>query len=682
MENENKTDSYVQEDLGEAACDPLHGRADTRTEGGDLGEAAASGGEEEPEEDILKENKNRFVLFPIEHHDIWNFYKMAQASFWSAEEIDLTKDLPHFEKLTPNEKFFIKNILAFFAASDGIVNENLCERFCNEVQYTEAKCFYGFQIAMENIHCVTGETKILTDNGYYMIKDLENKNINVWNGEQFSQVEIKYTGDQEIYRVTLSNGMELDCSPGHKWPLEISDSKNTEGGETETYLLKIGDVIQSYETPLIEIQSDDEFRNPYIHGFFCGDGDLVEASTFGSVSLGSVGDRGAAASYGGDLVESNKVPIIYLYDTKKKLLPYFKYNSISENCNMIKINIENHINKDKFVVPLNYSKNIRLDWLEGIFDSDGFLCDGPKDVVGDLSEAACDPLHGRADTRTEGSDRIPALTLTSINLNFLKNIQLMLTSLGIQSTVKFPNPLKRSSYSDSSINYKYCNGYILRISYSNLNKLIDLGFSPKRLDLGAAALKVEEKPKKIKIITIEKIFENEATYCFNEPKKHRGIFNGILTCQSETYSLLIDTYIKDSNEKKILFNAIETIPCIKKKADWALSHITSSACFAERLLAFAAIEGIFFSGSFCSIFWLKKRGLMPGLSFSNQLISRDEGLHTDFACLLYKKLKHKLSTEKVLNIITQAVDIEKEFIRDSLPVELIGINSTQMCQYI
>src|SRR4029079_8703080 len=135
---------------------------------------------------------------------------------------------------------------------------------------------------------------------------------------------------------------------------------------------------------------------------------------------------------------------------------------------------------------------------------------------------------------------------------------------------------------------------------------------------------------------------------------------------SEMYSLLIDTYIKETSEKRYLFNAIETVPCVKKKADWALRYINNGS-FAERLIAFAAVEGIFFSGSFCSIFWLKKRGLMPGLSFANELISRDEGLHCDFACLLYSKhLLNKLPVSHVTKIITDAVKIEQEFVVDSL----------------
>jgi ribonucleoside-diphosphate reductase beta chain len=256
------------------------------------------------EEPILTENKNRFVLFPIQHDDIWQFYKKAEASFWTAEEIDLQPDLIDWEnKLNDNERHFIKHVLAFFAASDGIVNENLAENFLSEVQYTEAKFFYGFQVTIENIH-------------------------------------------------------------------------------------------------------------------------------------------------------------------------------------------------------------------------------------------------------------------------------------------------------------------------------------------------------------------------------------------SETYSLLIDTYIKNSEEKKYLFNAIDTLDCVKKKADWALRWIEEGS-FAERLVAFAAVEGIFFSGSFCSIFWLKKRGLMPGLSFSNELISRDEGLHCDFACLLYNNhLVNKLPKEQVKQIILDAVEIEKEFILDALPVKLIGMNSDLMSQYI
>merc|ERR1711988_904134 len=152
---------------------------------------------------------------------------------------------------------------------------------------------------------------------------------------------------------------------------------------------------------------------------------------------------------------------------------------------------------------------------------------------------------------------------------------------------------------------------------------------------------------------------------------------------SETYSLLIDTLIKDSEEKTHLFNAIETIPAVQKKAQWALKWINAkNATYAERVVAFATVEGIFFSGSFASIFWLKKRGLMPGLTFSNELISRDEGLHTDFACLMYSHLVDKLSQERVYQIVCEAVELEIEFLTDALPVALIGMNCELMAQYI
>merc|ERR1712029_376471 len=162
-----------------------------------------------------------------------------------------------------------------------------------------------------------------------------------------------------------------------------------------------------------------------------------------------------------------------------------------------------------------------------------------------------------------------------------------------------------------------------------------------------------------------------------------GFQIAIENIHSEMYSLLINTFIRDSEEQTRLFNAIETLPCVQKKADWALRYIShETATYAERIIAFAAVEGIFFSGSFASIFWLKKRGLMPGLTFSNELISRDEGLHTDFACLLFSHLKRRPHPDTVERIIKQAVEIEVEFLSDALPVRLIGMNADQMRQYI
>ena len=168
-----------------------------------------------------------------------------------------------------------------------------------------------------------------------------------------------------------------------------------------------------------------------------------------------------------------------------------------------------------------------------------------------------------------------------------------------------------------------------------------------------------------------------------EAKCFYGFQIAIENIHSEMYSLLIDTYIKDNNHKEKLFNAINTIPCVAEKADWAIEYITNEkATFQERVVAFAAVEGIFFSGSFAAIFWLKERGLLPGLTFSNELISRDEGLHTEFACLIYSHLDEKLPESRVVEIITNAVTIEQKFITDSIPCRMIGMNADLMKQYI
>ncbi len=169
---------------------------------------------------------------------------------------------------------------------------------------------------------------------------------------------------------------------------------------------------------------------------------------------------------------------------------------------------------------------------------------------------------------------------------------------------------------------------------------------------------------------------------YTEAKMFYGFQIMMENIHSETYSLMIDTYIKDKEEQNRLFNAIETVPAIKRKAEWALRYIEKGT-FVERLIAFAAVEGIFFSGSFCSIFWLKKRGLMPGLTFSNELISRDEGMHCDFACHLFNHhIENKLTQKQIKDIICGALEIEKEFILEALPVRLIGMNSDLMSQYL
>jgi len=542
---------------------------------------------------LLHENKNRYVMFPIQDDSIWKMYKKQVDCFWRAEEIDLSKDIGDWNKLSSDEKHFVSMVLAFFAASDGIVLENLAVRFMSDVQLAEARAFYGFQIAMENIHCVTGDTKIMTNRGYHMIKDLENQFVDVWNGTEFSNVEIKYTGNQAIYRVSLSNGLELDCTDGHKWLIHASKGLEK---RVETNKLRVGSAIISYELPVIEMTDSDEFKNPYIHGSYCADTETVQ--------------------------------------------------SISD------------INKPRFKVPINYSIDTRLKWLEGF-----------------------------ADTFADSHKHATYLQLTSTNHVFLKDVQLMLTTLGSQSTLKFGRFTETIVVGNKQLSMARPNDsdgakYTLTILGNDVVKLVMMGFSSKCLN--CLDCDSSNKPaKKITIKSIIKISDDEKTYCFNEPKNHSGIFNGILTGQSEMYSLLIDTYIKESGERVKLFQAIDNYPCITKKADWAKKWIhDSQSSFAARLVAFACVEGIFFSSSFASIYWIKKRGLMPGLTFSNELISRDEALHTEFAILLYTKLMKKLNKKQIYEIIKEAVEIEKEFITEALPCRLIGMNAKLMMQYI
>lgn len=398
---------------------------------------------------LLSEDENRFCLFPIRYHDIWEAYKKHKNAFWTAEEIDFSADKNDWEeKMNEDEKYFIEHILAFFAGSDGIVLENLVKNFCQEITVPEARCFYGFQAMMENIHCCSGETKTLTDRGWERLDELHKKNeiVHIWNGEEFTPVNVQYTGNQKLYRVYLSTRGSVDVTSDHIWYLLVDGREN----KVKTTQLMKGDHIFPYSVP-----------------------------------------------------------------------PEFSWSWDTEHV---------YINS---ILPL------------------------------------------------EG---------------------------------------------------------------------------------------------------------HHETFCFHEPKRHRGMFNGVLTGQSEVYSVMIDTYVKDPDRKMHLFQAITQIPCIKRKADWALRWIHDENVqndFGRRLYAFGIVEGLFFSGSFCAIFWLKERGLMiQSLGKSNEWIARDESLHTEFAVLLYKYVNKKLSAADAHSMMKEAVSIEEEFICESLPVRLIGMNSELMKIYI
>lgn len=538
-------------------------------------------------EDILKENKNRFVLFPIQHHDVWELYKNALSTFWTADEIDFTADIPDWEnKLNNNERFFVENVLAFFAASDGIVNENLAINFYNEVQIPEVRQLYATQIQIEAIHseCVTGNTMILTDSGYKKIGECVGETLNIWNGYEYSEVLVEFKGERDIYTVSLSNGMTLECTKEHLWYLDESIKKNT------LNLVK-GDVIVSgWKYPVLEDSNlSSNFWNAYRRGNMCGN-----------------------------------------YYINKK------YNHFYNNF------VEYFFKENLFMVPVNYTLDIKLRWLEGIVDSNAcfIFCSSWFNTFIKIIH------HSR---------------------KFLSEIQLMLTTMNIFSVLDETTPFENDPIY-----------FTLVIKQYDIVSLQSLGFSPKKGIFMPTETDFSNKPV-ISVVDVKTTEILQKTFCFHESKNATGIFNGVITGQC--YSLMIDTYVKNTEKKNKLFKSLETNPIVSKKAEWALKWI-SNGSFAERLLAFGAVEGIFFSGSFCAIFWLKSRGLMSALSMANEFISRDEGLHCRTCVLLYGKLKNKLSQERVHSIFKEAYDIEEEFITKSLPVNLIGMNANKMKEYI
>lgn len=522
---------------------------------------------------IMKDFGNKYVLFPIKYASVWNMYKKAVSAFWTPEEIDLSKDVADWNALNDGERHFVTNILAFFAGSDGIVNENLAVRFMNEVPVQEVKSFYGFQIAMENIHCVTGSTRILTRKGYVAIGDVEGKMVDVWNGHEWSDnvTVFKTHDDAPLMAVTLTNGMFLECTPNHEWLIQVEGESEVSCKRVPASDLQVGDVISPFAFPSSCIDFNDAmFSHALEHG----------QKAFSNPEL----------------------------DTEP-------FNPIRYNC------------RQRDFVPINYTRATQVEWLKGALRN----------------------------AKTDGMSAF----LYHPDTMVLHNVQLMLTLIGVESVVK-----------EDLISF--CAPQV-----RNLLNVEDVGAGAGASASAAAAA--------VAIAFVEHSNITAPVYCFEEPKRHSGVFNGICTGQSETYSLLLDTYIKDTETKERLLNAIETVPAIKKKAEWALKWITNQeASFAKRLIAFACVEGIFFSGAFCAIFWLKERGVMPGLCLSNEFISRDESLHTEFAVHMYELLgpEHALTEETVHEIVSECVTIEDEFINESIPCNLLGMNNELMSQYI
>ena len=278
------------------------------------------------DEYLLNAENNRLTIFPIENKAIWDSYKKQQAAIWFAEEIDFSKDYEDFITLNDNEQYFIKMILGFFSLSDTIININLSERFLNEIKIREALTVYTWQMAMESIHCCSGDTKILIDTGYYELQSLENKNVKVWNGNIFSDTIVLYTGDSILYYIELSNGMSLKCTPAHKWFI----NKNSEKYICYTTELKINDMIYDYILP-----------------------------------------------------------------------------TINNNIDISDLDILNLLNKS--IVPINYSINVKLIWL-------GFLLETNTPILNDNN-----------------------IYIYNDNLDFLKDTQLLLTTISINSIINNNN---------------------------------------------------------------------------------------------------------------------------------------------------------------------------------------------------------------------------------------------------
>lgn len=538
-------------------------------------------------EPILDKKSDRFVLYPIEHNDIWELYKKSLSTFWTVDELDFSSDIKDWEtKLNDNERFFIKNVLSFFASSDGIVNENLALKFYNEITVPEIRNLYATQIQIEAIHseCVTGDTKILTDKGYFSIEDLSGTSVNVWNGTRWSEVLVESKGIKKIYKVHLSNGTQLKCSSNHKWLLI--------NGEKFTNQLKKYDLLdQDYTLPTLDI-NDNDFKYPRKHGYYS------------------------------------------MESTNESIVPF--YNQIVSSFLRFRYSFDKIIN-----VPINFSREIKIEWLQGILDHEYAFVQKKKEFPNENM-----------------------LIIHSLDYNFLKDVLLLLTTFDIRSKIFEENYL-----------------FSLVCSNDDICTLMKNGMSHEKIKDTVEIFKWEKEYPKNYVLKVEYLDIEQETFCFHEKFSGRGVFNGILTGQC--YSLMIDTFIKNKQEKETLFKSIENNPIVAKKANWALKWINDNNSFAERLLAFGAVEGVFFSGSFAAIFWLKSRGLMTGaFGKSNEFISRDEALHCNTCIVIYSKLKNKLSEKRVHEIFMEAYKIEEEFITESLPVRLIGMNSELMKQYI
>ncbi|AGO85886.1 hypothetical protein psal_cds_439 [Pandoravirus salinus] len=749
-------------------------------------------------EPLLRENPNRFVLFPIRYQRIWEMYKKAEASFWTAEEVDLGADTVHWVSLSDDERHFIKHVLAFFAASDGIVAENLAGRFMKEVQVPEARCFVaGTPVSLANgmsvpIEQVRPGTAVMG-----------------WDSRCGGLVAapttyLKHKAQQACVRVVLQDGRSITCTPDHRFLAHDGkwvEASNIVPGTTRVtmgldYPITSAEMLSgTWSAPLGKYGTVDLQSTPAkalalarLAGYIITDGS-VAVTKHGGVCM---------SCYMGTVIGKERMlDDIELLCGKRPRTGKGNYSVALPDPLSRAIHALDPVAfapgariRREFAWPALFIDDdgavplvVLREFLGGVYGGDGHAprlthrtgtlklasvafsqTKKPAQIASlrvgleRLMKALCRfGIDGLISERAKpgGDSRDVILTMSGpasiVRFNDLigfrydqhKAVRLSVAAayyrermLRQQSHDDFVREIyslkraepdrfwrclredvaadraKKADYWADPIapTYQVCRRGAKRTRLSPVkpNALADWlsttgthrYFSDDEHGSPSYAVKREAEcvpTYHLAVVSVEPAGMHDVydlsvadpinSYVVNGSVVHNCFYGfqiAIENIHSETYSLLIDTYVKDPVEKDHLFRAIDTVPSVRKKAEWAMKWINKEGLdtFAERLVGFAAVEGIFFSGSFCAIFWLKKRGLMPGLCFSNELISRDEGLHCDFACLLYTMLVDKPSSDVPRQIIIEAVEIEKEFVSESLPVALIGMNAALMCQYI
>lgn len=675
-------------------------------------------------EKILIENPDRFVIFPIQHDDIWEFYKQHQAAFWTAEEIDLTGDIREWKFLTDNEKYFIKNILAFFAAclpgEQEIYDINLKKHKISDVvnMVNSGQDFFTYS-CNENGKMVS--TKVIS-------------------GKKSGEVG-------SLVYITLDNGEIIKCTETHDIMLRNGEYKNA--GD-----LVIGESLM----PLYYSKTNGNLKLNTIKDNDTQEFNIIHDTHVVYRILNFHNDKSYVGSTKSSLMNrfyhkyGHEFRLAYNHDDNNRIYKIMQKYGVDE----FKIEIlwtgnsekEMHDKERFYITKFNSfyngyngsasgkggvpgstwinngieQKQISQDKLQ-YYLNDGWVLGYTEENRQKVSEAGRQTLlryNTSEEKRIQTSDKMQkrwqdpeqrkimtersSKTLTKTLNKMWADETLKAERIYIRSRTKTINGVKRRmdrgktfeeaikyrpnifKYFDNvedlksliSNNHKITNIEI--IEYDNLIDVYDIEVESIHSNFPLAQGIFVHNSDGIVNENLAENFVKEVQY--PEAKFFYGFQLAMENIHSLMYSLLIDTYITDAVEKDECFHAIDKLPAVQKKANWALSWIKNNT-FQERLVAFAAVEGIFFSGSFCSIFWLKSRGLMQGLCNANTLIFKDENLHCDFAIhLLNNHIENRPSEERITEILLSALDIEKEFITESLPVSLIGMNSDLMKQYL